>query len=489
MTVDPHSLGARTVAAVACLCFISAGGNAAADPIRRSAKATAATAQQAPPSNPLELASGTIASLVSRVSASVVQIAVSGYRPTTLADGSPAVARGRSIGSGVIVDASGYILTNAHVVAGAEHIDVVLADSSGSESMLAGSARSAAANLVGVAPELDLALLSIPLKNLRPLPIAEPSSVRQGELVFAFGSPDGLRNSVSMGMVSSAGRQADPGSAMPYVQTDAAINPGNSGGPLVDINGRLVGINTFIRSASGGSEGLGFAIPSTVVSIALPQLREFGHVHRAITGVSVQPVTPALKAGLRLPVDSGLIVSDILDGSPADDAGIDVGDVITAIDNKPVANLTMADFYLSLLAYKDGQDVSFTVRRGDAEMPMRMKAAGVPHLCERNVALFDSRANLIERLSVLAIQFEPDPDTHATPHHPASGIVVTARVDGRAAPDVVLTQGDVIHSVNGIEVRTMMELRRALADVAADAPIVLQVERNGQLTFVALDVE
>src|SRR6185295_7872689 len=131
-------------------------------------------------------------------------------------------------------------------------------------------------------------------------------AIRQGELVFAFGSPEGLRNSVTMGVVSSVARQPDPDSATIYIQTDAPINPGNSGGPLVNVDGELVGLNTFILSQSGGSQGLGFAIPSSVVASAYPQLRRYGHRHRGLLGFSMQAITPALAAGLGLPRTSGV---------------------------------------------------------------------------------------------------------------------------------------------------------------------------------------
>ena len=449
--------------------------------IATSGIAAAATDRTIGSGNPLQLASGSIEALVGQVSGSVVQIAVTGYRPVTLADGGPGLARGRSIGSGVVIDGAGFIITNAHVVAGAERIDVVLPDTAGADTTLGTNNRSVPATLVGVASDLDLALLSVPLKNLPPLRLADPASIKQGELVFAFGSPDGLRNSVSMGMVSSVGRQADPNSAMPYVQTDAAINPGNSGGPLVDMNGRVVGINTFIRSASGGSEGLGFAIPSAVVAIAFPQLRDFGHIHRAITGLMVQSITPFLKSGLGLPVDTGLIVSDIMEGSPAALSGIKIGDVVTAIDDHPIATLTVSDFYLSFLGLKDGQALTIAVRRGEQRLTFDMSAVAIPHVCERDVALFDS-TNVVDALGVLAAVAEPDND--ADSRHLSGGVVVTARVETRAATDIGLAQGDIIHAVNGVPVQTIDELRKALAKIAADDAVVLQVERNDQLTFV-----
>ena len=172
------------------------------------------------------------------------------------------------------------------------------------------------ARLVGVSDELDLALLKIDAPDVPVLPLADYDRLKQGELVFAFGSPDGLRNSVTMGMVSSVARQVNDDSPLVYVQTDAPINPGNSGGPLVNAAGEVVGINTFIQSASGGSEGLGFALPSALIALAYPQLRDFGHLHRGLIGLTVQTVTPLLASGLHLPADAALIAANVAPRQP-----------------------------------------------------------------------------------------------------------------------------------------------------------------------------
>ena len=210
--------------------------------------------------------SATIQALVHGVGHSVVQVVVNGYRPDSGGDGI-VVARSRTIGSGVAIADGGYVVTNAHVVSGAQRIELVLPDVDGDTTPVGrATGRTTRASLIGLAPELDLALLKADV-NLPPVPLAK-DSVRQGELVFAFGSPDGLRNSVSMGIVSSVSRQVDPGNAVAYIQTDSAINPGNSGGPLVNAEGELVGLNTFIESRSGGSEGLGFALPVSVLGLA-----------------------------------------------------------------------------------------------------------------------------------------------------------------------------------------------------------------------------
>src|SRR5215469_7773619 len=218
--------------------------------------------------------------LIKKVSPSVVQILVTGYGLIEQDRSSSAAAvlgRQRAIGSGFVVDPDGYIITNAHVVAGAQRVQVVLPLESNDGSVLAAlSARTniVPARIIGVTREIDLALLKVDVPKLPALRIAPYRNVRQGEVVLAFGSPEGLRNSVTLGVVSSVARQTDPDSPMVYIQTDAPINPGNSGGPLVNVDGEVIGVNTFILSQSGGNEGLGFAIPSGVVNVVYQQLRQ-----------------------------------------------------------------------------------------------------------------------------------------------------------------------------------------------------------------------
>ena len=244
------------------------------------------------------------------------------------------IGRRRSMGSGVVIAAGGYIMTNAHVVANARRVEVVLPGprESGGVAQLASHGRRIDAAIVGVAKEIDLALLKIDAAlSPPPLPLADYDTVRQGQLVFAFGSPEGLRNSVTMGVVSAVARQPDVENPLVYVQTDAPINHGNSGGPLVDVEGRVVGINTFIVSDSGGSQGLGFAIPSALVGMAYPKLRRYGHLHRGEIGILLQTITPTLAGGLQLPQDWGAMISDVQPGSPAAAAGLQIADVVSQL--------------------------------------------------------------------------------------------------------------------------------------------------------------
>lgn len=216
--------------------------------------------------------------LVRQVTPSVVQIQANGYGPVESNSGNNSLLLGmqQTIGSGVIVDANGYIVTNAHVVRGAQHVSVSM------PSLIAGDAdeptitrtKTLEARVLGADDDIDLAVLKVEATNLPAMRLSDYNKLRQGDVVFAFGSPEGLRDSVTMGVVSAVARQLDADSPLVFVQSDAPTNPGNSGGPLVNVDGELVGINTFILSQGGGNEGLGFAIPSAIVGYAYPQLRK-----------------------------------------------------------------------------------------------------------------------------------------------------------------------------------------------------------------------
>ena len=246
-------------------------------------KASAAETRTVESSDTLEKLNSALESLAARVSPAVVQILVTGYGPLREEDRSQTafIVRQKAVGSGVIVDPSGYIMTNAHVVEGAQRIRVALplpmGDSAGQVPI--GKRRILEARLVGQHKDTDLALLKIDETDLPTLALLSQRA-HVGQLVFAIGSPEGLQNSVTMGVVSALARQPDATKPITYLQTDAPINPGNSGGPLVNADGDLVGINTFILSSSGGNQGLGFAIPAGVLAYAYPQLVKYGHIHQ-----------------------------------------------------------------------------------------------------------------------------------------------------------------------------------------------------------------
>jgi serine protease Do len=246
----------------------------------------------------------------------------------------------RAGGSGVIVSSNGYIVTNAHVIAQATRIQVQLSSSGAraGRSIVRPLGRLLPARLVGLDAETDLALLKVETEGLRFLELADSEIVRQGQLVVAVGSPNGLESSMSMGVISAVARQLRPDDRVVYLQTDAPINPGNSGGALVDIEGRLIGINTMILTQSGGSEGLGFAVPSNIVRFVVDQMRQSRFVLRGEIGVEAQTVTSGLAAALGLARETGVILADVLPGGPAETAGLKIGDIVLSLNGKPMEN-------------------------------------------------------------------------------------------------------------------------------------------------------
>src|SRR5579864_5155491 len=281
---NPHYSLALIFAAVAMVDAASMGQTIdqkpGQTPSQRKSSANPVGIKSPEPTGVLAQLNGALESLAAKVSPAVVQILVSGFGPLRERDEERSqtalIVRQQAVGSGVIVDSSGYVITNAHVIEGAQRIRVALplpmGDSAGQVPI--GKRRILEARLIGQHKETDLALLKIDDTDLPTLSLLTQQRPQVGQLVFAIGSPEGLQNSVTMGVVSAVARQPDPSKALTYIQTDAPINPGNSGGPLVDMYGSVLGINTFILSQGGGSEGLGFAIPARVVDFVYHSLRK-----------------------------------------------------------------------------------------------------------------------------------------------------------------------------------------------------------------------
>jgi serine protease Do len=439
--------------------------------------------------NPFDAAVDT---LIKKVSPSVVQVIVTAYAP--LEDGGRGNAgvvlgRQRASGSGFIIDPDGYIVTNAHVVNGAQRVQVVLPPANPDGSLATAlSTRTdiVPARIVGVAKEKDLALLKIEGSKFPVLPLASYRDLRQGHAVFAFGSPEGLRNSITHGVISAVSRQLDPDSPLIYIQTDAPINPGNSGGPLVNLNGEVVGVNTFILSQSGGNEGLGFAIPSATVRTVYRQLKEFGRLRRQEIGIGIQTITPAMASGLGLARNNGVIISDVLPGGPAEGAGLMVGDVLVSIDGQPADNLPTVNYYFLL---RDTSDkVQVTVLRKTSQEVFSVAPIEDGQDIDQLSSLADPEKNLVPGLGIVGVELDRKTSAMFRGLRDPYGIVVTARATGSTG-DVPLQPGDVIRSLNTQPMTTLDRLRNALKATPPGTPIVLQIQRDGKLLYVPITLE
>ncbi len=428
-----------------------------------------------------------------RVNPAVVQILASGYalRPVDLEGGVP-LARRRVGGAGVIVDPAGYIVTNAHVVAGASRVQVRLprpSDDGASPgvSILKRRGRVVGAQIVGIDRETDLAVLRVDGSDLPYLSLGDSDEVRKGQLVFAFGNPLGLENSVSMGVVSAVARQLRPEDPMIYIQTDAPINPGSSGGPLVNADGLLVGINTLILSQSGGSEGLGLAAPSNIVENVYRQIKSTGYVRRGVIGVHAQTITPTMAAGLDLPRDWGVVLGDVYPGSPAARAGLQVADVVLTLNNRVIEN--GRQFNVGLYNRPVGEVVNVEVARGPGTLSFKVSVIERPDDINRFSAMVTPKENLIPSLGILAIDLSPDVAALLPQLRVKQGVVVAASSPQVASGPVPLLPGDVIRSINRQPVTSLRGLRAALASRQVGDPVVLHVQRKLKLMFVAFELE
>ncbi len=438
----------------------------------------------------LEHLSDEFTALAQRVSQSVVRIEAKGLATGQGPSGTNMVARSRSLGSGVLVDPEGYVVTNAHVVEGAERLQVFLLaprPAPGS-SILRPRSRGVIARVIGLDSETDLAVLKLDgEKSLPALSFGDSEVLREGQIVFAFGSPLGLENSVSMGVVSSVARQLRADDPMIYVQTDASVNPGNSGGPLVDSAGRVVGLNTAILSQSGGSEGIGLAIPSNIVRTVYERLRssKTGRFRRGTIGVRPQTITQALAAGLGLPRDVSVILSDVTPGSTAEGAGLKVGELVIALDGKPMEN--GRQFEVNLYQKPPGENVTVTVLRDGRRQDVPVRVGEKPEDPDRFTALVEAEKNLIPRLSVLAVELDDEILKLLPKLRFDEGVLVAARA--REGTDDDLKPGDVIYAINGVSIRSLAELRTAAERAKRGEALAFQVERKGQLLYLTQEVE
>jgi len=371
-----------------------------------------------------------------------------------------------SLGSGVIVRPDGVIVTNNHVVEGGQQITVALADR-----------REFPARVLLADARLDLAVLKIdaPKERLPTLAINDSGDAQVGDLVLAIGDPFGVGQTVTNGIISALNRTADPSgdAASAYIQTDAAINPGNSGGALVDMNGDLIGINSFILSQSGTSSGVGFAIPAALVRRVVETAAGGGHTFvRPWFGARLQSVTPEMARSLGMAAPSGALVAEVWPGGPAARAGLRQGDVITAVDGRPVVDAAGVNYAVG--THKPGDSVAIGLRRGGQAQTVNARVEPAPATPARDQQTLGGRSPFtgatVVNLSP-AVADELGLDTFG------QGVLVT-QVGGGPAAQVGLQPGDIVRNVNGRPIRTVRDL---VVATSASAPAwQVTIERGGQ---------
>ncbi len=376
-----------------------------------------------------------------------------------------------ALGSGVIVSPDGYILTNAHVVEGASKIRVELTDR-----------RTFVAKLVGLDKPSDLAVLKIDANGLRAIPMGNTNDVRVGDVVLAIGDPLGVGQTVTMGIISAKGRTTDVsnGSFEDFLQTDAPINRGNSGGALVNTRGELVGINSQIISPSGGSIGIGFAIPSNMAKNVMLQLIKTGHVQRAQLGVTVQAVDSELAQSLGLPDVAGALVSSVEPNSPAQRAGIERGDVITKFDGKPVSDSN--DLRNRVSSSLPGTSATVTLFRNGHQETKEVKLAELTDAEMASNAQGNGSSGSGYGLTVAPLTPEIARQMGISVQH---GLVVQQVAPTSAASDAGLQPGDVIVEVDHRPVTTVAQLHDALKSDTG-RPALLLINRQGSDLFLAM---
>jgi len=377
----------------------------------------------------------------------------------------------RSMGSGFIINPNGYIVTNNHVVDGATQVQVKLSDG-----------RELPAKVVGRDSKTDIALLKVEASGLTVIPLGDSSASQVGEPVMAIGNPFGLDQTVTTGIVSATGRAIGSGPYDDFIQTDASINPGNSGGPLINARGQAIGINTAIFSQSGGSVGIGFAIPTSLAKSIVTQLADSGKVTRGWLGVGIQPVTPDIAKSFGRTETTGALVSSVSEGSPAEKAGLKAGDIITEYDGRKVERVS--DLPRAVAGTPVGHDVRLGVVRDGMPMTLTAKVAALdpkePREADRGerakptlgLAVQPLTPALAQQLGVKATQ----------------GLVVQNVVDGSPAADAGFERGDVIVEVDKKPVKSVADLKDSVEKHGKGKPMLFRVHRQDASLFLTVTV-
>jgi|ERR1039458_1532894 serine protease Do len=386
----------------------------------------------------------------------------------------PREQESQSLGSGFIINADGYIMTNAHVVDSADKITVRLTDK-----------REFRAKVIGVDKRTDVALLKIEATGLPKINVGDPNKLKVGEWVVAIGSPFGFDNSVTAGIVSAKGRSLPQDNFVPFIQTDVAINPGSSGGPLFNMNEEVVGINSQIYTRSGGSMGLSFAIPIDVAMQVADQLRSSGKVTRGRIGVTIQELTRELAESFGLSKPNGALISNVEKNAPADKAGIQASDVILKFDGKPVNN--SSDLPRMVAAIKPGTKVAVELwRKGEsrqvtvevAEMP----EDGIAHSARKPS---DSAAEMISRLGIAVSELSAEQLQELQ----VNGGLLVEDVKGSAARAAGLHLGDVLLSIGNVQIRSLAQFNELLKQVPNGRNVALLVRRGDNASYIAIKLD
>ncbi len=367
----------------------------------------------------------------------------------------------QSLGSGVVVDGKhGYVITNHHVIDKADEIAVNLHDGT-----------TLKATLVGSDPETDIAVLKVESGELAAIPMSDSDSLRVGDFVVAIGNPFGLGQTVTSGIVSALGRSGlGIEGYEDFIQTDASINPGNSGGALVNLRGELVGINTAILSKSGGNVGIGFAIPINMVGEIMAQLIEHGEIRRGSMGAQAQDLTPELAAAFDIKLQQGAVVTQVSRGSPADKAGMQTGDVITHINDRPIRDASDVRNRIGLL--RIGEKVVLRILRNGESKSLHA-------LIEEPEVVIIEGEKLHPRLSGAALANVSEETVRGR----IEGVIVAEVIAGSPAMRSGLRKGDLIVQVNRLEIHNLEEMRAA---VDADGALLLNIQRRGGALYLIL---
>jgi serine protease Do len=374
--------------------------------------------------------------------------------------------RQRGLGSGFIIDPDGTIITNSHVVEGAEKIVVTLVDGESFD-----------AKVLGTDQKSDIAILKIDAKqNLIAAPLGNSDQLEVGEWVLAIGNPFGLDHTVTTGIVSAKGRHIGAGPYDSFIQTDASINPGNSGGPLVDLRGEVVGINTAIFSQSGGNIGIGFAIPANLAKELVPQLRDKGKIVRGYLGVTIQKVTSDIATTMGLKNEGGALVADVVEGGPAERAGLKTGDIIVEFNGKPIKD--SVELPLEVARVAPGKTVQVKILRDNKPTTI---AVQIGEMTDSEVV-----AELRQGDFGMTVQPLTPAVAQSLGLESAEGLLISAVKPGSAAYEAGLRRGDVITEINRRPVRNMADYKREISSLESGKAILFLVKRDKGSLFLAL---